>query len=82
MTAGSGIEFDGFDEESVRFTLRGLPAMRLAKELGSAAGYEPCTRTYAEVTVTLYHEPLTENECFHKFHSDSGDAGSQPELFG
>jgi len=77
----SDIELVSFDDDGITFELRGLAAMRLAKELGAAHNYEPCSRTKAVVCVTLIHEALTEDACFHKFHSDSGDADSiQHEL--
>lgn len=63
------IIFDGFDEDSVSFTLTGRDAMELAARLGDTQGYKP-NRTNAVCSVTLYGDRLTDEFCNDKITSN------------
>jgi len=75
------IHFLGFDQDAVTFELEGEPALRLARELGAACGFEPCARTKAVVSVTLHHEDLTRENCTANLHEPSADASDQCDLW-
>jgi len=69
------VELEGFDEESISFTLRGSAAKLIATMCGDPFGFAP-NRTKAEVCVTLYGEDLTREFCNDTIDS-RGDDSSQ-----
>lgn len=69
------VTLEGFDEESISFTLRGSAARVIATMCGDPFGFSP-NRTKAEVSVTLYGEDLTND-----FDSDNSQGrGDRSQL--
>lgn len=72
------VVFEGFDEDSVQFTISGRSAIRLATELGDTQGYVPNRKT-AVCYVTLSSEALTDEFLSTNSHNRGDD--SQATLF-
>jgi len=78
----SDVQLDSFDEESINFTVTGRTALQIACLIGDPFGYT-VNRAKALVTITLFGEDLTRENCTENSQrpGERPPAGCEADLF-